>query len=73
MNLQYISDSQGKTIGVFIPITEWNLLKSKYQDIDKETINVPEWQKDEVGKRMAEYQTNPNEALDFETALDDRK
>ncbi len=30
MSLQYISDSKGKTSGVFIPIQEWNRLKKKY-------------------------------------------
>lgn len=70
MNLQYISDSTGKTTGVYIPITEWNHLKSKYQDIDLEAINVPEWQKEQVRSRMEEYKKNPGQALDFETALD---
>jgi hypothetical protein len=36
MNLQYISDSTGKTTGVFIPISEWNELKAKYKGIDQE-------------------------------------
>ena len=30
MSLQYISDSIGKTSGVYIPIQEWNRLKKKY-------------------------------------------
>jgi hypothetical protein len=30
MSLQYISDSKGKTSGVYIPIQEWNRLKKKY-------------------------------------------
>lgn len=60
MNLQYISDSTGKTTGVFIPINEWNLLKGKYQDIEKNAINVPEWQKEEVGKRMDKNQKIPH-------------
>ncbi len=71
MNLQYISDSTGKTLGVFIPITEWNHLKSKYQYIEIEAMEVPEWQKEQVRKRMEEYKNNPGQALDFETALDD--
>jgi len=29
MNLQYISDSSGKTTGVFIPINEWYNQKQK--------------------------------------------
>lgn len=71
MNLQYISDSTGKTTGVFIPITEWNELKSKYKGIDQEQIDIPAWQMDEVRKRLDDYKNNPNQALDFDAALDD--
>lgn len=71
MNLQYISDSTGKTTGVFIPITEWNQLKNKYHDIEIEAMEVPEWQKEQVRIRMEEYKNNPGQALDFESALDD--
>ncbi len=45
MNLQYISDSEGQTTGVFIPIDEWNYLKSKYKEIEKEEITIPDWHK----------------------------
>ena len=69
MNLQYISDSEGKTTGVFIPIAEWNALKSQYNDIEEP--NIPEWQVKEVQKRMDEYRKNPDQAIDFNTALDD--
>lgn len=42
MKLQYISDSSGKTTGVYIPISKGNDLKKKYQDIDEAIIDVPE-------------------------------
>ncbi len=70
MSLQYISDSTGKTTGVFIPIAEWNELKNKYKGIDQEQINVPAWQTDEVRKRLAQYDNNPEQAVDFDTAID---
>lgn len=38
MNLQYISDNKGKTTGVFIPIQEWEDLKSKYKELEEEEI-----------------------------------
>lgn len=34
MSLQYISDSQGETAGIFIPIDQWKLLKEKYEGIE---------------------------------------
>lgn len=71
MNLQFISDSTGKTTGVFIPIKEWNALKSKYKGIDQEEIDIPGWQIQEVQERMEAYKSNPEQALDFDTAMDD--
>ncbi len=71
MNLQYISDSSGKTTGVFIPISEWNELKSKYKGIAQEQGDIPAWQMDEVRKRMVDYKNNPEQALDFDTAMND--
>ena len=71
MNLQYISDSKGKTTGVFIPIKEWNMLRSKYKGIDQADIDIPVWHVDVVRKRMEDHKTNPGQALDFDTAIDD--
>ncbi len=69
MNLQYISDNTGKTTGVFIPISEWNELKNKYKDIEQ--MDIPNWQVEEVGKRLDDYKSSPEQALDFDTAMDD--
>ncbi len=71
MNLQYISDSKGKTTGVFIPINEWNELKSRYKDIEKEDISIPEWHKDLVRERIDDYKQNPASSMDFDAALDE--
>lgn len=71
MNLQYISDSKGKTTGVFIPISEWNELKSKYKGIEQEQIDIPDWQIAEVRERLVDYSKNPEKAMDFEKAIDD--
>jgi hypothetical protein len=69
MNLQYISDNTGKTTGVFIPISEWNELKNKYKDIEQ--MDIPNWQIEEVRKRLDDHKNNPEPALDFDTAMDD--
>jgi len=71
MNLQYISDSKGQTTGVFIPINEWNDLKSKYKDIEKEDIDIQEWHKDLVRQRLDDYRKNSGSAMDFDSAMDD--
>lgn len=71
MNLQYISDANGQTTGVFIPIEEWNALKEKFQDIPQAASDVPAWQIAEVRKRVNAYQANPNTAEDFDQAMND--
>ena len=71
MNLQYISDSTGQTMGVFIPIKEWNALINKYKGIEQEEVDIPIWHMDVVKNRLEDYQKNPEQALDFDTAMDD--
>ena len=71
MNLQYISDNKGKTTGVFIPIQEWEALKSKYKGLGDEDMDVPEWHMDQVRKRLDDYQKDPGSAMDFDSSMDD--
>lgn len=69
MNLQYISDSKGKTTGVFIPINDWKILKSKYKEIEQqeqEQFLVPEWHKEIIRKRLEDYKKNPENGIDWE-------
>ena len=68
MSLQYITDDNGQTTGVFIPIEQWNNLKSKFLDIDQD---IPDWHITEVKKRMADFRQNPKQALDFEEVMDE--
>jgi hypothetical protein len=41
MNLQYVSDNKGKKAGVFIPIDDWNILKSHLSGIVGVDIEEP--------------------------------
>ncbi|MFU8862177.1 MAG: addiction module component CHP02574 family protein [Cyclonatronaceae bacterium] len=59
MSLQYITNDKGQTTGVFIPIQEWNNLKSKYEGIEEDVHVVPEWQKEIVRERIKN--TKPEE------------
>ncbi len=69
MNLQYISDGKGQTTGVFIPINEWNELKKKYKEIEREESNVPSWHKALVEKRIEDFMNKPDSALDFDITI----
>ncbi|MBW8051661.1 MAG: hypothetical protein FVQ77_15255 [Cytophagales bacterium] len=41
MNLQYISDSNGKTTGIFIPIKDWEVLKKRLKGLKQEEDTEP--------------------------------
>jgi hypothetical protein len=71
MSLQFITDSEGKTTGVFIPIKEWNKIKDKYSEINNENVDIPQWQMNEVRERLEEYDNKPTIGLNFNQAMDD--
>ncbi len=68
MSLQYITDDKGQTTGVFIPIQEWNDIKSRYKDIEQD---IPDWHKEIIDQRMKDYKENPDQAMDFDLAMDE--
>ena len=71
MNLQYISDSSGKTTGVFIPIEEWLKLKKQFDGLDQAEVNIPIWHINEVKRRLAEFKKNAGQVLDFDATMDE--
>ncbi|MEI7978877.1 MAG: hypothetical protein WCI53_08525 [Bacteroidota bacterium] len=75
MTLQFIHDNRGNTTGVFIPIEEWQLLKTKYTDLQKEeaenSIELAPWQKQIIDERLNDYYNNPSDVADFNKTIDD--
>lgn len=75
MTLQFIHDNKGNTTGVFIPIEEWQDLKSKYSELEKEEasnfIEPGLWQKQILDERLADYYSNKEDVEDFDKTLDD--
>jgi hypothetical protein len=71
MSIQFITDSSGKNTGVYIPIEQWKRLKSKFRELEDEEIDIPEWHKVELDKRLESYSNNPDDVIDTETALDE--
>lgn len=73
MNLQFIHDNKGNTTGVFIPIEEWQTLKTKYSDLQNEEaqngIELSSWQKNILDERLDDYHNNPNDVVDFDTTI----
>lgn len=68
MSLQYITDDKGQTTGVFIPIQEWNDIKSRYTGIEQD---IPDWHRKVIDQRMKDYNENPDQAVDFDLAMDE--
>ena len=67
MNLQYISDSNGKTAGVFIPIQDWDTIINRLNHSEKNEIDeLPEWQKELVRKRIKKNKNNPKNYFNWE-------
>ena len=71
MNLQYVSDSEGRTTGVFIPIDEWDELKEKIKKLEQVDGHIPEWHKNLVTERLEDYKKNPGDVMDFDAAMDE--
>lgn len=75
MTLQFIHDNRGNTTGVFIPIEEWQSLKSKYTDLQKEEaeniVELASWQKQIIDERLNDYYNNQTDVTDFNKTIDD--
>lgn len=75
MTLQFIHDNRGNTTGVFIPIEEWQSLKTKYTDLQKEEaenlVELAPWQKQIIDERLSDYYKNPTDVSDFDKTIDD--
>ncbi|MFN5712166.1 MAG: hypothetical protein ACK46S_09120 [Bacteroidota bacterium] len=75
MTLQFIHDNNGNTTGVYIPIEDWQTLKVKYKELEREELNSGEellsWQKEVIDVRLNEYYNNPTNVSDFGKSLDD--
>lgn len=75
MTLQFIHDNRGNTTGVFIPIEEWQLLKTKYTDLQIEEVeNIVElshWQKQIIDERLSDYYKTPTNVTDFDKTIDE--
>ena len=75
MILQFIHDNKGNTTGVFISIEEWQSLKTKYADLQKEEaeniVELASWQKQIIDERLNDYYKNPADVSDFDKTIDD--
>jgi hypothetical protein len=77
MTLQFIHDNKGNTTGVFIPIDEWQSLKTKYSELQKEeaetVLELATWQKSIIDERLNDYYKNPKDVTNFNDTLNEIK
>jgi hypothetical protein len=75
MSLQFIQDNKGNTTGVYIPIEEWQSLKTKYNGLEQKEIEnnveLATWQKNILDERLNDYYLNPSDVIDFNKTIDD--
>jgi len=75
MTLQFIHDNKGNTTGVFIPIEDWQTLKGKYTDLQKEesqnSTALASWQKEIIDQRLNDYYNNPDDVVDFDNTINE--
>ena len=75
MSLQFIQDNKGNTTGVYIPIEEWQSLKTKYNGLEQKEIEnnveLATWQKNILDERLNDYYLNTSDVIDFDKTIDD--
>ena len=60
MKTQIIKDDNGRPTGAFIPIEQWEHLKSIYPDIEKADDDLPQWQMDLLDERLEQIKNDPS-------------
>jgi hypothetical protein len=76
MSLQYLSDEKGQIVAVQVPIKEWELLKSRYPEIDdvaneplESNADLPDWQKELIDYRLDAISRNPERILPIDSLM----
>ena len=59
MKPQIIQDHIRLPLGVFIPMKDWEVIKSQYPDIEEISNDIPEWQKEIINERLEIIAKNP--------------
>ncbi|KQS23906.1 hypothetical protein [Dyadobacter sp. Leaf189] len=70
MKAHYNPDYQNILTCIFIPVQEWNSLKSEPSDIESAgAYQIPDWQKKIVLNRMEAFDAGLEDSLDLEEAM----
>ena len=69
MSLQYLSDENGQIVAVQVPITDWEILRRKYPEIEAPPSDLPDWQKALIDSRLKAIEENPGRILLIDSLL----
>lgn len=69
MSLQYLSDENGQIIAVQVPITDWEILRRKYPEIEAPASDLSDWQKALIDSRLRAIDENPDSVLPIGSLL----
>ncbi|HUM53371.1 MAG TPA: hypothetical protein PK431_16225 [Chitinophagales bacterium] len=62
MSLQIIQDGQGQNTGVFVPISDWNMIIQKHQDL-KALVNIDPLPKKKLSELAGKLSHETAEAM----------
>ena len=71
MSVQYLSNDKGQVTAVQVPIEEWEMIKSKYPDIDHMDSALPQWHKDLIDARLSSIENNPHKIRPISELMDE--
>ncbi|WP_461533979.1 addiction module protein [Sinomicrobium sp.] len=70
MKTQIVKDHKGKPTGVFIPMKEWEYIKSYFPEIESIHKDLPKWQKDIIDQRLKDIEEDPKQLLPIDRLFD---
>lgn len=70
MKIEIIQDDKGNQTGVYIPMSEWEIIKADYPEMNESPISIPDWEKEIVLSRVKEIKNNPAILLEIDSFFD---
>ena len=70
MEVQDIQEKKLSLIAWISQLQDISLIE-KLTDLQNDEIEVHQWQKDILDERLSDYKNNPEQVLDFDTAMDE--
>jgi hypothetical protein len=70
MSVRFLSDNEGTTTDVVIPIEDWQEITNKYPDLTNLFNDIPDWQKKLLDERLEFIKNHPDSLRPIEELLE---